>query len=144
MKIQLKNVKHADFASQETHCYSASVWVDGKRIGTVENDGRGGSDLFEGDQAAYKLADDYCKTKGEWHNLEGECCDLVNRWLMARDLKRMLKKRILFAKEGRIFEIGTKPTALALAQFKARRAGVVPLNEMEFEAALDLFAKMAQ
>jgi len=144
VKIQLKNVKHAGFSSEETHCYSASIWVDGKRIGTVENDGHGGPDRFHGDWDAWKLADNYCRTKGEWHNLEGECCDLVNRWLMARDLKRMLKKRILFAKEGGIFEIGTKPTALALAQFKARRAGVVPLNEMEFEAALDLFAKMAQ
>ena len=41
-RIQLKNVKYAAFASQETHCYEASVYFDGKKVGHVSNEGHGG------------------------------------------------------------------------------------------------------
>ena len=46
MKIELKNIKLAQFASQETNCYQASIYVDGKKSGTVRNDGQGGADLL--------------------------------------------------------------------------------------------------
>jgi hypothetical protein len=42
MKLELKNVKHAAFASQETHCFEATLYVDGKRFATVSNEGHGG------------------------------------------------------------------------------------------------------
>ena len=41
MKITLRNIKHSKFASQETLCFEASIYVDGVRRGTVENSGRG-------------------------------------------------------------------------------------------------------
>jgi len=47
MKIELKNFKHAEFASHETHCYEATVWVDGKRAFYASNDGHGGADFYE-------------------------------------------------------------------------------------------------
>ncbi len=43
MKIELKNIKHAAFASEETYCFSASVLIDGVKEGEVSNDGHGGS-----------------------------------------------------------------------------------------------------
>lgn len=42
-KISVKSVKFADFMSQETICFSAIVYEDGKRIGTAENSGHGGN-----------------------------------------------------------------------------------------------------
>ena len=44
MKLQLKNIKVAAFASEETHCYQASLYVNGKRAATVSNQGHGGCD----------------------------------------------------------------------------------------------------
>jgi len=44
MKIELKNIKHAEFASQETNCYEATIYINGKREGLVSNDGQGGCD----------------------------------------------------------------------------------------------------
>jgi hypothetical protein len=44
MKVELKNVKYSAFASQETHCFEATVYIDGKRVGTVSNEGYGGPD----------------------------------------------------------------------------------------------------
>ena len=42
MKITLKNLKVAKFMSQETTCFQATVYVDGKKAGTAENEGHGG------------------------------------------------------------------------------------------------------
>ena len=44
MKIELKNIYYAEFASFETSCYKATIYIDGKKVGTVNNDGQGGTD----------------------------------------------------------------------------------------------------
>ena len=49
MKIELKNIKHSEFASHETFCYEANLYVEGKPFAYVRNDGQGGSDHFEHD-----------------------------------------------------------------------------------------------
>lgn len=46
-KIILKNLKYAAFASEETSCFSATVYVDGKRLCTARNDGHGGCDSYD-------------------------------------------------------------------------------------------------
>lgn len=43
-RISIKNLKVAQFASQETLCFEASVYFDGKRVGQVYNEGHGGCD----------------------------------------------------------------------------------------------------
>jgi hypothetical protein len=45
-RISLKNIKRAAFASHETHCFEATVCLDGDRACKVENDGKGGSDHY--------------------------------------------------------------------------------------------------
>jgi len=42
MHIELKNVKISGFASEETLCFEAAVYVDGKKAFLVKNDGHGG------------------------------------------------------------------------------------------------------
>src|SRR3546814_20887031 len=42
MKIELKNVHYSPHSSQETACFTAAVWLDGKNAGTVRNAGQGG------------------------------------------------------------------------------------------------------
>ena len=46
--LTLKNIKHAEFASQETHCFEATIYLHGKPAIKVENDGRGGADNHYG------------------------------------------------------------------------------------------------
>lgn len=45
-KIELKNIKHAEFASEETNCFQATVYVDGKRFCIADNEGHGGPDRY--------------------------------------------------------------------------------------------------
>lgn len=63
MEITLKNIKHSGFASRETHCFQASIYVDGKRSGTVENNGHGGcNDEHWDDSSVMDAVYDWVKT----------------------------------------------------------------------------------
>lgn len=42
MKLQLKKIKIYDELSDETICFTAELYADGKKVATVKNDGRGG------------------------------------------------------------------------------------------------------
>jgi hypothetical protein len=46
MRLTVKNYKRVEWASEETDCYQATLYLDGQRIGTAENDGHGGADLL--------------------------------------------------------------------------------------------------
>lgn len=43
MKIELRNVKINLSFSQETLCFTANIYVDGKKVGWAQNEGNGGS-----------------------------------------------------------------------------------------------------
>lgn len=42
MKLQLKKIKIYDELSEETICFTAELYADGKKVATVRNDGCGG------------------------------------------------------------------------------------------------------
>jgi hypothetical protein len=104
MKIELKGIKHFAELSQETHCYAASLYIDGKKVGRVSNAGHGGADDFDGDWRVYEEIDAWVAANMEgtkWDdkvlpaNLEGLCCELVNDHLAEKELKKLLKDRVL-------------------------------------------------
>jgi len=107
MKIELRNVEYAAFASQETHCFSATIYVDGKKAGTVSNQGRGGPDNIE-PYALQQRIDAYAKTLplidctefGGTGTMPSSAeiiiGDLLNAYLEERDLKRLCTKKTLF------------------------------------------------
>lgn len=41
MKIELKNIKHYSRMTEETNACSADVYLNGKKVGTLENSGKG-------------------------------------------------------------------------------------------------------
>lgn len=46
MKITLTNVQIHPDMTEETDCFSATICLDGKAVGTVKNDGQGGSHRY--------------------------------------------------------------------------------------------------
>lgn len=46
MKVELKNVKIASHLSEETTAFTATIYLSGKKAGTVRNDGNGGCNLY--------------------------------------------------------------------------------------------------
>ena len=104
--ITLKSIKHTAWASEETHYYQATLYVDGEKWGTVGNDGHGGSDHFSGDGRTYsdigdldkRIAATYPAHAHGDESLEELCCGLVNTWLTERDFDRAMKRAALFIK----------------------------------------------
>lgn len=112
MKITLKNVKHYESMSEETDCFEASLYVDGKKVGRVSNRGTGGSnDYHLDDFSLEKKLDDWCKTNlPKWKmsdtfsdgddeendtNLEIYIGELLESYLKTKELKKHLAKSVL-------------------------------------------------
>ena len=65
MKIELKNVKVNQAFSEETTCFIADVFVNGKKVAHAKNDGRGGcTDYYhyEGQRELLNQAEKFCKS----------------------------------------------------------------------------------
>jgi len=120
MNITLKNIKHAEFASQETNCFEATVYVDGKRTFKVSNDGHGGCDNYhplKADGQGYKtmrehvdainaelkkipLTGDFASLTNDLEIIVG---DLLTEWLIAKDIKKTLKKLCYITGDGKVY-----------------------------------------
>jgi len=161
MKLQLKAIKHTEWASEETHCYQASLFVDGKPVAIVSNDGHGGCDRdydhpkFKGDyRATMKAVHDYFKTLPktdpcEWmpdgmeQQLEFWCADQVNEFLSSRELKRKFKSHVVYQRKGTdaLYQTKYHPTVTKGEWIIDKQAGMTRriLNDMPFDEALTLW-----
>ena len=171
MKLELKNIEHTAWASEETHCYQASLYVNGKPVAIVSNDGHGGCDRdyahpkFEGDYRAQMAAvheyfaslpkTDACDIFPDgvagviWveQRLEFWCADQVNAWLSARELKKKLKSHVLFQlkyKDG-VFQTKFHPTVTNGEWVINKQAGQTRriLNDLPFADALAIWKETA-
>ena len=64
MKIELKSVKINEAFSEETTCFMADVFVNGKKVAHAKNDGHGGCTFYyayPNQQELVKQAEQYCK-----------------------------------------------------------------------------------
>lgn len=61
MKIELKRFTTNARLSQETTAFAADVWVNGKKVGTAENDGHGGSHTVHLDRSVRNQVEAYGK-----------------------------------------------------------------------------------
>jgi hypothetical protein len=115
MQIQLKALKYSDFASQETHCFQANIYIDGKMRGTADNDGRGGMTSIHPHQlySEIKLHTDKIPPRivdfdGTKLTLEASpdslIDELVTLALHEKDLKQAMRKKILFTRKNQVFE----------------------------------------
>lgn len=155
--IELKAIKHAAFASQETHCYSATLYVDGVRWGEVRNEGHGGPDMFHGvggktwenlAELDKRIAATFPPIEFEGlapisNTLECVCGELVNDWLYERDYKRASSRNALFIKPGEkgLFQFPLKGTTAekALPVLRAKYPAYQWLADLPPAEALALY-----
>lgn len=164
--LEIKGIKHAAFASQETHCFEASLYLNNKRIGVVSNEGHGGCDRFDPcgnlEDGSYhannKLYKDACwhmkdegvwvsKWDGEEHALTMEiwCCDMVNQWLHHKDFKNYIKSKVVYVKPDEkainyvSFKGVKKVTQRYIDHVKAKYPNYKILNDMPEPEAFDLW-----
>jgi len=116
-RLTVKNVKHSEFASHETYCFECSVYFDGIKVATAENDGRGGETFVHFDERAtgapavigawekeqpkivsdYKINEDDEEFLSYPFSLESAIDSLVGDFLAERYLKRKLKTKLFIA-----------------------------------------------
>lgn len=137
MEIELKKIKIVDEMSDETTCFCADVWIDGKFEGRVQNSGQGGCN----DYAPHRLED----------VLQKHADMVVSELLAAHRLRKELRRRLVFVekssgklRETKVFKAAVLADLLKPENretTKARLGGDVEkiLNLMPFEGALKLW-----
>ena len=138
MKLTLKSVKHNERLSRDSHCFTATLYVDNKKMFGVMDDGWGGcmeTYYIKGgvkDVGAKEIEIDKVlkqtprerKPEHDKYNLpvldnclEFVVCDLVNQFLQDREIKKYLR-RITYMVGDEMYEVKTKPTAENIARVK--------------------------
>lgn len=169
MKIELKKIKYFEAGSEETFCFTADIWIDGRYQGSVRNDGHGGSHLISPPSLEAQInawgrtlpqydlgipsREDPSKPMMVSPDAESLINDIMTDWLHAKDLKRLFNKHILFTRRGErgIFQVKLKaPSSLVLQQpttIERMRTGHnadIILNLMPFDEALVLYKEQGR
>ncbi|MFP9230717.1 hypothetical protein [Pectobacterium cacticida] len=167
-RITLKNLKVADFASEETLCFTATVVFDGTPVAEARNDGHGASTSLyslNGKAALLAQAEAFAKSlppapidlgqKGEDTRfiditLDFLVDELANAMHAERKLRiafnRDLANKVLFVKDGKLLFIkGIKLKAIGdradyFAKLRARQdKPIVILAELPADKAFELW-----
>ena len=150
MKIELKNIKYMASMSEETACFQASVYVDGKKEGDVSNRGTGGADDIY-PRALEDQLDAYAATlphedisdfyhDGQTHTsprtAESVIGQLLDDYLTAKENKRLCKNKTVYRLPSHTYKKGEYHVSNSPFTPKAREMldkkygpGVFILNE---------------
>ncbi len=161
MKLELKNIKYANWASQETACYDANLYVNGQPFAVVSNNGHGGADYVDRDPRFKEIyqciwsetleeVEQYCREaykfkgyKGTWLNgsLEIACGALLDAHLNRKHYKKLLRQVCFLTEEGELlsFPKRIKPEPSIYDTIREARddlKNVTFLNELSFDDAV--------
>lgn len=156
MKIELRNIKVCEFASEETTCFEATIYVDGQKRGDAHNDGKGGCTFINPPSLVDEM-NAYAKTlpekaysfdMGEGHpktykqDAEGIVDDLVTEFLIKKDLKRDMRNNVLIIRGGKLLALKCKnPSPAMLDAIRVKHKAEHILNGLPIEEALALCLK---
>ena len=166
--LEVKNISHYARGSEETPCYNATVYINGKKAIEVSNDGRGGCDMQHQypdieERGLVEQADKWCvKTFGQDSftymsdgkeetcsydlDLEHYCHKVLYDWLDTKTLKKDLKKQWLFVEKGQLMGYKRKPNDTDTAFkhfFEKNHPNEKCLNFLPFDDALKMFKECA-
>lgn len=135
MAYELKRVEYSARMSEETSCFTADLYEDGRKLGTVENRGTGGMTNVAIGDADYKRLKAFALAQPDAEDFEpaeSYVDDLLGYWLLRRDAKALWSRRIVFLRDGVMMQ--TKPfpaSAGTVMRLKAISNGMKPLTEDE-------------
>lgn len=153
-RITLKNFKHAKFASEETQCFGAQVLLDGVKIGDASNDGHGAATYFYADAdkasecaAAHAYAAQVITRDGFDTPIVQIIDQLVEAQLVRKDVtaryRRAIKTKVLFLKDGELFNCGSKHSRIPLDKLidnvSMRHPSALILNTLPEAQAIDCY-----
>ena len=171
MKLELKNIKHSEFASHETFCYEANLYVNGKPFAHVSNDGQGSADyLYQDDRfkdleawnKCHALLKIHCADKFRWNmddcfktqsnvygwregTIETACHELMTDYLIRKDLNKALKEPCyLDGNQIVSYNVSSKrPNIFDQLRRQLKKPDLVFLNELPKDEAFKMFKEVA-
>lgn len=165
MNITLRNLKFSAFASQDSNCFEATIYIDGVKAGTARDDGHGGCINFWPRDMEQRI-NDYAKTLPPIvdanlkdpndetkpfsfpQTAETLIGDMVETELHLRDLKKLLKSKIVYIDQKRQLMAGPKKTPEQLQELLSLPPDLFAksypdtryvLNKLPLEQALTLY-----
>jgi len=166
--LEVKNISHYARGSEETPCYNATVYINGKKAIEVSNDGHGGCDRQDQypnieERGLVEQADKWCvKTFGQDSftymsdgkeetcsydlDLEHYCHKVLYDWLDTKTLKKDLKKQWLFVEKGQLmgYKRDSRDTEDNFKKFfNTKHPNDKCLNFLPFDDALKMFKECA-
>lgn len=107
MKLQLKSIKHFEAGSQETECFTADLWVNNKKVATVENDGHGGCHRimpYPNQREVLRQAEAYAKSLPEVdgghfkfdNDLEWQVSEMLTAFLTKKEISKHSRKGLYY------------------------------------------------
>lgn len=150
MQLALKNIKIHAGLSEETTCYEAVLYVDGKRACHVSNRGTGGCD----DQhwlpgSPRQAVEDHFKAMPAYDealsdgtrftvqpDLESWCADALTEHAVLADYARATKRAVVVVHGDKEYTFKAKPpvTAALRAHVAAKYPGSTIINDLDPEA----------
>lgn len=158
INLELKNIKHMESLSEETNCYRADLYLDGKKVAAVSNHGHGGCDNEHWfDRAAEATVHAYFKSLPEraasfeisagvpymmQPTLEDWCSEILTEWLIQRDYKRQISRKVVTTDGKSEWSWKVKPAQLGMGimtkagpmtyreHILSSRPGTVIVNDM--------------
>lgn len=159
-KISLSSIKHHPDMSDETECYSAVLWVDGKRFAEVGNRGNGGPDMViplgdntraDIDRLDAVIALTYPKYKfyGEWYeqSLETLCGDLLQDHINHKAWCSLLRRHWVIYDGGEIYTLKRRKGQTSdqvSSAIASKYPGSTFLNPLPTEEAMTFFSRAAR
>lgn len=159
MRITLKNIKIMSSMSRETECFSASLWLDDKKVGEVSNRGVGGAHEFWPTSLGPML-DRYAATQPKVESAYGPLtCSadlLVNRALeeaetgravraAVAEFERGMKAKLYFVgTDGKVYSAKCADVAAVVAKaqdagYRAQRGIAKVINELPRDEAVAIY-----
>jgi len=166
--LEVKNLSHYARGSEETPCYNATVYINGKKAIEVSNDGHGGMDRQDTypnieERCLVQQANEWCVKKfgqesfkfmsgGEEEtctydiDLEHYCHNVLYDWLDTKSLKKDMKGKYLFVEKGQLMaykRIASDTETTFKDFFKKNHPTSKCLNFLPFDDALKLYKECA-
>ena len=112
VKFELRKIKYFDAMSEETPCFTAEIWEDGKHVANAKNSGHGGCNQIDN---IYKV--NTYKDVAKFDNGDVECEIFRLVWLND-DVKKNQTKGIVITKGD---EMSLIKFPIAISKFKKHK-----------------------
>lgn len=160
MRIELKSVRYNEKLSDETACFSASIYIDGSNVGEARNTGTGG-DTYISPWALAEQLNAYAATlppdtyehNGITHsfprNAESLIDEAFEQWHRNKEQRQFatrLTTRLISVRGGQVYESKRVTPAqiaawLPAVAVRAHAEGYISLNHLPPAEAWDIYAR---